>query len=125
MEIGKILPAPQTNPASAKGTEVPLPQPRSHVSSEPVRIAATEEVDLTASDERRMEAIKRAVTQAQAKDVYPVSDSTFAIYKDASGQYVTRFTSLRDGSVSYYPEPQLLKHLSNAGIDIASIGVDA
>ncbi len=123
MEIGKIAPAPQLNPAAAKGTEVPLPQPRSHVTSEPVKIAATEDVDLTASDERRMQSIKRAIEQA--KDTYPVSDSTFTIFKDASGQFVTRFTSLRDGSVSYFPEPELLKHLSNAGIDISSIGVDA
>lgn len=123
MEIGKIVPAPQMNPAASKGSEFPLPQPRSQVTNEPVKIAATEDVDLTASDERRMEAMKQAL--ASAKNVYPVSDSTFTIFKDASGQLITRFTSLRDGSVSYFPEPQLLKHLSMAGIDISSIGVDA
>lgn len=122
MEIGKT-PAPQLNPAAAKGTEMPLPQPRSHVTSEPVKIAAVDTVDLTASDERRMESIKRAI--AQAKDTYPVSDSTFTIFKDASGQFITRFTSLRDGTVSYYPEPELLRKLSEAGIDISSVAVNA
>lgn len=47
------------------------------------------------------------------KDVYAVSDTTFTIFKDASGQYITRYTSLRDGKVTYYPEPQLLQHLQS------------
>lgn len=123
MEIGKIVPTPQVNHGSPRGGEVPLPQPRSHVTQEPVKVAATEEVDLQASDQRRMEAIKRAVEQT--KSLFAVSDSTFTIFKDASGQFITRFTSLRDGSVTYFPEPQLLKKLSDAGVDIGSIEVDA
>lgn len=123
MEIGKIAPAPQPNPASARGSEFPVAQPRSNVTKEPVKVAATEQVDLTASDQRRMEAIRRAVEQA--KDLFVVRDSTFTIFKDASGQYITRFTSLRDGSVTYFPEPELLKRLQNAGVDISSIEVSA
>lgn len=123
MEIGKIVPTPPVNHSSARGSEVPLPQPRSHVTQEPVRIAATEEVDLQASDDRRMEAIRRAVDRA--KNLFALSDSTFTIYKDASGQFVTRFTSLRDGSITYFPEPQIMKRLSDAGVDIGSIEVNA
>ncbi len=40
-------------------------------------------------------------------DIYVVSDQRFTIFKDASGQYVTRSTSLRDGQVTYTPKPQL------------------
>ncbi len=123
MEIGKTVPMPQLNPAATRGSETSLPQPRSHVTSEPVKVAATEEVDLTASDQRRMESLQRAMSQA--KNSFPVRDTTFTIFKDASGQFVTRFTSLRDGSISYYPEPELLRHLSNAGVDISSIEVNA
>ncbi len=44
-----------------------------------------------------------------AANIYVVSDQRFTIFKDATGQYITRFTSLRDGKVTYIPEPQLLK----------------
>lgn len=123
MEIGKIPAVPQTSPAQARGGEAVIPMQRSHVTKEPVKVAAVENVDLQASDQRRMEAIRRAVEQA--KDLFVVRDSTFTIFKDASGQYVTRFTSLRDGSVTYFPEPELLRRLQNAGVDISSIEVEA
>jgi hypothetical protein len=42
-----------------------------------------------------------------------VSDQKFTIYKDAAGQYITRFTSLRDGSVTYIPEPELFRSAGN------------
>lgn len=123
MEIGKISTVAQTSPAQARGGEAAIPMQRSHVTKEPVKVAAVENVDLQASDQRRMEAIRRAVEQA--KDLFVVRDSTFTIFKDASGQYVTRFTSLRDGSVTYFPEPELLRRLQNAGVDISSIEVEA
>ncbi|MES2984040.1 MAG: hypothetical protein V4735_02505 [Pseudomonadota bacterium] len=43
------------------------------------------------------------------KDVYAVTDTSFTIFKDESGQYITRYTSLRDGRVTYVPEPKLLQ----------------
>lgn len=53
-----------------------------------------------------LEVIKAA---AQAFN-YPLGDKKFTIYKDSrTGEYITRFTSLIDGSVTYYPPPQLLK----------------
>jgi hypothetical protein len=48
------------------------------------------------------------------KDVYVVSDRNFSIFKDASGQYITRYTSLRDGRVTYIPEPKLLQAFENS-----------
>ncbi|HUP13386.1 MAG TPA: hypothetical protein VM187_14275, partial [Niastella sp.] len=45
----------------------------------------------------------------QISDTFVVSDRTFTIFKDATGQYITRFTSLRDGKVTYIPEPNLFR----------------
>lgn len=67
-------------------------------------------VDLSAADQKRYAQLMRAA-QTFFKDVYAVSDTTFAIFKDGTGQYVTRFTSLRDGRVTYIPEPQLVDYL--------------
>ena len=76
--------------------------------SEPVKIPAVEETEIRPQmEERRFarvaEAAKRIITE-----FYPISDTRFTIFKDGSGQYVTRVTNMRDGSVTFYPEPQLL-----------------
>ena len=41
---------------------------------------------------------------------YPLGDKEFTIFKDNSGQYITRYVSLRDGSITYIPEPTLVRH---------------
>jgi hypothetical protein len=71
-----------------------------------------EEVNLDVASERRFQQVERAAQQF-FNDVFAVSDTTFSIYKDVSGQYITRFTSLRDGSVRYIPEPNLLQYLES------------
>ncbi len=58
----------------------------------------------------RMQAVIRAAQMF--KDIYVVSDTTFTIFKDSSGQYVTRFTSLKDGSVTYIPEPDIVRAMN-------------
>lgn len=57
---------------------------------------------------QRHEAVIQAAKNYPFKDSYVVGDTTFSIYKDNSGQYITRYISLRDGRVTYIPEPQLL-----------------
>lgn len=74
----------------------PVPQP------EPVE----KTVDAEAA---RVQEITRAASQYQA-DPYVVSDRTFTIYKDATGQYVVRYRSLRDGTITYVPEPAILPY---------------
>lgn len=60
-------------------------------------------------EQKRYEQVKRAA-ESYFKDVYAVSDQRFTIYKDSTGQYITRYTSLRDGKVTYIPEPSLLQY---------------
>ncbi len=59
------------------------------------------------AEQQRFQTVQRL--SQQIADVYVVSDRTFTIFKDVSGQYVTRFTSLRDGKVTYIPEPNLFR----------------
>lgn len=66
--------------------------------------------EVNAFEQRRLDRITEAAQQF-FNDNYAVSDTTFTIFKDKSGQYITRYTSLRDGRVTYFPEPQLLKRL--------------
>lgn len=47
-------------------------------------------------------------------DTFVVSDTTFTIFKDPySGEYITRFRSLRDGTVTYVPEREVLNYAPN------------
>lgn len=64
--------------------------------------------DADAGEAKRYEQVAQA-SQELARDFYPVSDKRFTIFKDTSGQYITRYTSLRDGTVTYVPEQRLLQ----------------
>ncbi len=63
--------------------------------------------DVQLAQQQRFQAVQH-VSQ-QIADTFVVSDRTFTIFKDATGQYITRFTSLRDGKVTYIPEPNLFR----------------
>lgn len=66
--------------------------------------------DNNAADEVRLAKLQAAAKNF-FKDVYAVSDTTFSIFKDQTGQYITRFTNLRDGRVTYTPEPQIIQYM--------------
>jgi hypothetical protein len=101
--------------AAIKHAEMP-PLKRSDVMNEPVQIAAVEQIDLKRTDEKRMDDIRKTIQRGNFKDVFAVRDNSFTIFKDTSGQYITRFTSLRDGSVTYVPEPEILKYSGGSEI---------
>lgn len=91
-------PAVTAQPAAA----APLPAPRPAAD-----VPAPVDVQMATAEQRRYEAIKKA--SQDAPNVYPLGDRTFTIFKDSSGQYVTRYYSQRTGQVSYVPEPEVLK----------------
>jgi hypothetical protein len=70
---------------------------------------AQDQVDFNAqaAEQNRAAAVHKAAQQVA--NVFVIGDQTFSLFKDATGQYITRFTSLRDGKVTYIPEPTLFK----------------
>ena len=72
--------------------------------------------DAQAAEAKRVDAVRRAAQNIA--NTYVVSDTTFSLFKDATGQYITRFTSLRDGKVTYIPEPSLFKLGGSSGNDV-------
>ena len=70
--------------------------------------------------DKRLEALQKAA-ESYFKNVYAVSDQEFTIYKDASGQYITRYTSLRDGKVTYVPEQNLAAYMDSQQMDRQSL----
>jgi hypothetical protein len=76
------------------------------VSQEPAlpRPSSASTYDVQAAEQARFQQVRRLSSES-----YVVSDKSFTIFKDASGQYITRYTSLRDGRVTYIPEPKLFE----------------
>lgn len=89
------------------------------------RVAQPAKGELTNADQRRYESVERGA-QAIAAQSFAVSDTRFTIYKDSSGQFVTRFTSLQDGSVTYFPEPEVLAYMEQRSAERqAAYDIDA
>jgi hypothetical protein len=65
--------------------------------------------DAQKGEQARLDTVIKAANTF--KNVYAVSDTKFTIFKDSSGQFVTRFTSLKDGSVTYIPEPDIQRFI--------------
>jgi hypothetical protein len=59
---------------------------------------------------------EQAVQQALTAFNYPLGNKEFSIFKDVTGQYITRYVSLQDGSVTYVPAPTLVKQTQLANV---------
>lgn len=75
--------------------------------------ASVPQVEIPANDaiEAQRLANVKAAAESMFKDIFVVSDARFTIYKDGAGQYITRYTSLRDGRVTYIPEQNMLQYM--------------
>jgi hypothetical protein len=98
--ISISLPAPRRDAVPQAPVPVKVSQ------AEPV-LRPTSEKSQAGNSIDRLDLVKLA--SRQLADPFVLGDSRFTIYKDTSGQYVTRLTNLRDGKVTYFPEPELLK----------------
>jgi hypothetical protein len=118
MDIGPLNNTMNQNFSGANNVARPEAAPirKSDVEQAPVQIPAVESIDIKMVDQKKMEAMRDALRKAFSNS-YVVSDRSFTIYKDMSGQYITRFTNLRDGTVTYVPEPEILQHIAMQGID--------
>lgn len=105
------------NGSLPKGGDMPLPKVREQQDDPAlVKVQPVEDGggDVDAGDEQRLAALREAIARSM-RDAYPVGDRSFTIFKDATtGQFITRFTSLRDGSVTYVPEPEIFKMTGGA-----------
>lgn len=109
-------------PAIPVKVDVPLPslqRPRASEVDLPIDVPSTS----FKSDEERYVEVK-AASQAVLTNPYPVSDKRFTIFKDLAGDYVTRFTSLVDGSVQYFPEKTLFEYVKILQTKVSGAGLN-
>ncbi len=109
----------------ATTSDSPAVAPVSAATQTPAPITAASSGNGSATTDSQREA---AVRQAALsfKNFYAVSDQEFSIFKDVTGKYITRYVSLRDGSITYLPEPTLVKQAQAAGTPIpAQVTINA
>lgn len=100
---GYIAPA---NPPAVQA-QVALPQQAVAVDS-PEQVSA----QVATAEQKQFAAVKQASQQSEFN--FPIGDKSFTIFRDSSGQYVTRYTSLRDGKITYVPAPNLVGNRPSA-----------
>ncbi|MDX2112442.1 MAG: hypothetical protein SFW63_01725 [Alphaproteobacteria bacterium] len=106
--LGTIKPA-ATTPMPVKASAV-LPAASSAQSIQlPQRNLETVQYDAKVADAKRQEAVANAARNAPQ----PLGSQVFTMFKDSTGQIVTRFRDTNSGKVTYIPEPQLLRMAGN------------
>jgi hypothetical protein len=98
-----------TLPAQPAQSTPALPAPSAAPSAPQEQVS----FNAQAAEQSRADAVLRAAQQIA--NVFVIGDQTFSLFKDATGQYITRFTNLRDGKVTYIPEPTLFKMSTGGG----------
>ena len=117
--IGTITPVVVQAPAPPSQAAGPVPQAPADTGNVPQTNTTNQTAyNPQAADQQRLQAVQRAAQNIA--NVFVVSDKIFTIFKDSTGQYITRFTSLRDGRVTYVPEPELFKQ-SGGGTPMVKI----
>lgn len=127
MEINAVQPpsnqqftAPQAT--AERSTQTLLPKDKT-VNQAPKQEKVKPEQDAANSDQQRKAMMERAAQMF--KDFYPISDVVFTIFKDTSGQFITRFTNMRDGKVTYVPEQDMYSFLNRMGARFANLEINA
>ena len=95
------------NACSVGGGSAPsLPKPAANVPFPKIG-GSGEGFDPIAAERARFEAVQRAAREKIANSNV-LGVTTFSLFKDSTGQLITRFFNPLDGKVTYIPEPQLL-----------------
>ena len=93
-----IQPAPKAS--------VPVLSTHSQAPSLPTigaKVSSQVSIDADAVENRRWEAMKNAAKNAPQ----PLGNQTFVMFKDSSGEIITRFRDINSGKLTYIPEPTL------------------
>lgn len=94
--------AVKSAPALPAHTEAPLVKPS--------------DVDVPVQYDAQVAEAKRtqALMQAARNVPQPLGTQTFTMFKDVTGQIVTRYFDRNTGKATYIPEPQLLRMANNS-----------
>jgi hypothetical protein len=109
--LGSIKPVVSA-PVPVKAAAV-LPKPVAIQASAPLvgsNATAVPGLDTQLVEAKRQEVLVNAARNAPQ----PLGSQIFTMYKDATGQVITRFRDTNSGRVTYIPEPQLLR-IANSG----------
>lgn len=114
---------PQIQRPQIKAQAPVLPQPSQAPSLPKIGANVANDVsfDAKSAELARFEAIRNAAKNAPQ----PLGSQTFTLFKDATGQVITRFRDLNSGKVTYIPEVQLFDITSAKGGSTSILNINA
>lgn len=77
--------------------------------------------DLTEPEKVRQDNVLKTVQSQTFRSHFALNNTTFSIFKDSSGQFVTRFTDRNTGKVTYIPEPAILEFMQHTAEQRAAL----
>lgn len=110
------LPTPSVPSAPTVSTPAPAP-------SIPLPGQGEVEYDAKTAEQVRAETVIR--TAEQLANVFVLGENSVALFKDSTGQLITRYTNQRDGKVTYVPEPTLFNKLGGGGSSVPLLKIQA
>ncbi len=115
---GAKVPSRQAQVPSANAQKAPAAPPAADNGSVRVKLSAEAKLKQAAAGESapsgREEALKKLANS------FPVNDTRFTIFKQ-DGKFVTRFTNVRTGEVTYFPEPDVVAAVSRSNAFAAGV----
>ena len=118
--LGSLKPV-VSQPATVRPAPV-LPSSSANASLPSIQLgegSALMGLDADAAEQRRIDLLANAARSAPQ----PLGSQVFTMFKDATGQYITRFRDTNTGKVVYIPEPKLLRMSGNSGSSALNIKV--
>jgi len=106
--LGSIKPV-VSSPKSVKADAV-ITKPAQAQSLPKIGGSGQSGYDVEAADAKRQQVLVKAARNAPQ----PLGSQVFTMFKDTTGQMVTRFRDTNSGKVTYIPEPQLLRQAAAA-----------
>ena len=102
----------------AKPAEIALPLPSVPTALQHVQVQTAHVSDQAIQEamQEKTKSLKQTIAAVLPRFYSPVGDVRFTIFKDASGQYITKITNIFSGESTQVPEPKILEMISTSGI---------
>ena len=114
ISLPQPIQTPVNIPAIVKSDNDAVSKPTSNTA--PVIVSPQDNAEPQDPDQEHIAAIEQVIRSQPDLS----AGTSFTIFKDATGQYITRIRNKDDGSVTYVPEPEMFRNAINSFVDMSA-----